>query len=116
MLYQKELTKSSYMESRTLNQQTDNLTLNQKVAHANVAINQPIDKIINWDSYSSWNKLVRHIALIIKLKTNWVNKKRCINRTTYFSYLLPKDLELGLKTICKLTKVESSLKTTQTVS
>ena len=39
MLYQKEMTKSSYMESRTLNQQTDNLTLNQKVAHANVAIN-----------------------------------------------------------------------------
>ena len=57
-----------------------------------------------------------YIALIIKLKTNWVNKKRCINRTTYFSYLLPKNLELGLKTICKLTKVESSLKTTQTVS
>ena len=41
------------MESRTRNQQTDNLTLNQKVAHENVAINQPIDKIIHWDSYSS---------------------------------------------------------------
>ena len=81
-LDQKELTKSSYMESPTRNQQTDNLTLNQKVAHANVAINQPVDKIIHWDFYSSWNKLVRHIAWIIKLKTNWVNKKRCINRTT----------------------------------
>ena len=46
-LYQKELTKSSYMESPTRNQQTDNLTLNQKVAHANVAINQPVDKIIH---------------------------------------------------------------------
>ena len=41
------------MESRTRNQQTDNLTLNQKVAHENVAISQPIDKIIHWDSYSS---------------------------------------------------------------
>ena len=65
---------------------------------------------------------MRHIAWIIKLKTNWVNKKRCINRTTDFSYLLPKDLELSIKTICKLAQVESfpdeycSLKTTQTGS
>ena len=34
ILYQKEPTKSSYMESPTRNQQTDNLTLNQNVAHA----------------------------------------------------------------------------------
>ena len=94
ILYQKELAKSSYMDFPTRNQQIDNLTLNQRVAHANVAINQPIDKIINWDSYSSWNKLVKHIAWIIKLKTKWVNKKRCIIRTTNFPYLLPKDLNL----------------------
>ena len=95
------------MESPTRNRQTDNLTLNQKVAHANVAINQPIGKIIHWESYSSWSKLVRHIAWIIKLKTDWVNKKRCINRTTDFSYLSQNDLELGIKTICKLVQVES---------
>ena len=94
ILYQKELAKSSYMEFPTRNQQIDNLILHQRVAHANVAINQPIDKIINWDSYSSWNKLVRHIAWIIKLKTKWVNKKRCIIRTTDFPYLSPKDLNL----------------------
>ena len=109
------------MESPTRNQQTENLTLNQKVAHANATINQPIDKIVHWDSYSSWNKLLRHIAWIIKLKTKWVNIKRCISRTTDFSYLPPKDLELGIKTICKLAQVESfpheycSLKTTQTM-
>ena len=58
----------------------------------------------------------------IKLKTNWVNKKRCISKTTDFSYLSSKDLELAMKTICRVGKVESfpeeyqSLKTTQTVS
>ena len=122
ILYQKELKKSSYMESPIRNEQTGNVTLNQKVAHANVAINQPIDKINHWDSYSSWNKLVRNIAWTIKLKTNWVNKNCCINRTTDFSYLFPKDLKLSIKTICKLAQVESfsdeycSLNTTQAVS
>ena len=63
---------------------------------------------------------MRHIAWIIKLKINWVNKKRCKNRHR-FLYLLPKDLELGIKTICKLPQVKSfpdqycSLKTTQVV-
>ena len=95
------------MESPTCNQQTDNVALNQNAAHANIAINQPIDKIIHRDSYSSSNKLAKHIAWIIKLKTNWVNKKRCINRTTDFSYLSQNDLELGIKTICKLVQVES---------
>ena len=118
-MYKKELTKRSYLNSPIRTQQTDNLTLNQRVAHANVAINQPIDKIIHWDSYSFWNKLVRHIVWIIKLKTNWVNKKRCIIRTTDFSYLSPKDLQFSIKTICKLAQVESfpdeycSLKATQ---
>ena len=65
---------------------------------------------------------MRDIAWIIKLKSNWVNKKLCINRTTGFSYLPPKDLELGIKTTCNFAQVESfsddyhSLKTTQTVS
>ena len=80
------------MESPTRNQQTDNLTLNQKVPHANVAINQPIDKIIHWDSYSSWNKLVRHIAWITKFKTNWVNKKTLHKQNHRFFIFIAKGL------------------------
>ena len=52
--YKKDLIKSSYMESSFCNQGTDNLTLNQKVAHANVTINQPIEKVIHWDFHSFW--------------------------------------------------------------
>ena len=95
------------MEFSTRNQETDNLTQNQKVAQANVAINQPIDKIIHGDSYSFWKKLVRHTVWIIMLKTNWVNKNGSINRTVHFSYLSPKDLELGINTICMLAQIET---------
>lgn len=49
---------------------------------------------------------MRHIARIIKVKTDWVNKKSCIKRATDFPYFLPKDLELGIKTICKAAQVE----------
>ena len=31
---------------------------------------------INWSYYSSWRKLVRHIAILLQLKSRWVNKKR----------------------------------------
>ena len=102
--YKKDLIKSSYMESSFCNQGTDNLTLNQKIAHANVAINQPIDKIIHWDFYS---ELMKYVVWITKLKTKWVNKKRCANRTIDFSYLSLKDRKLDLKTICKLAHIES---------
>ena len=64
-LNQKELTKSSYMESSTRNQLADNLTLKRKVTYAKVKINQLTENIIHWDYYSSWNILVRHIPCII---------------------------------------------------
>ena len=74
ILYQKELT-WGYMEPQTRNQQTDNLTLNRELAHVNVTINQPIERITHWDYSSFWNKLVRHITWIIKLKKRLLTKR-----------------------------------------
>ena len=58
----------------------------------------------------------------MKLKANWVNTKTLRKQNHRFSYLLPKDVELGIKTMCKVAQVDSFLdeycllKTTQTVS
>ena len=57
ILYQKDLAKSSYMEFPTRNQQIENLTLNQRVAHANVAINIPLTRLL--------------IGTLILLGINW---------------------------------------------
>ena len=32
-------------------------------------------QIIKWDSYSSWDKLVHHLVLIVKIKQNQINSQ-----------------------------------------
>lgn len=36
---------------------------------------------------------MKYVVWMTKLKTKWVNKRRCINRTIDFSYLSLKDIE-----------------------
>ena len=37
----------------------------------------------NWEYYSSWDKLTRHVALIIKIKRNWLASKRSTQKQNF---------------------------------
>ena len=42
---------------------------------------------INWERYSSFFTLTRHVAWIIKLKSNWIKRKRGALKRESFSFL-----------------------------
>ena len=60
-------------------------------------------------SYSSWNKLVRHVALLVKIKQNWVNIKRKPNSKVGFSRLLPDEIQNAKMILCRVAQLESYL-------
>ena len=64
-------------------------------------------QIIKWDSYSSWNKLVRHVALLVKIKQNWVNSKRQSNSKVDFSRLSPDEIQNAKIILCRVAQLES---------
>ena len=37
----------------------------------------------NWEYYSSWDKLTRHVALIIKIKRNCLGSKRSTQKPNF---------------------------------
>lgn len=102
--YKKDLTKSSYMESSFCNQGTNNLTLNQKLAQANVTINQPIEKITLWDFHS---ELMKYVVWMTKLKTKWVKTLYKQNHR-FFILITKRHRKLDFNTICKLAHIELS--------
>ena len=63
-------------EINVRNQFEESLEINSSlITHSSKKENCNDYQIIKWDSYSSWNKLVRHVVLLVKIKQNWVNKK-----------------------------------------
>ena len=54
------------------------------ITHSSKKENCNSYQIIKWDSYSSWNKLIRHVTLLVKIKQNWVNSKRKSNSKVDF--------------------------------
>ena len=64
-------------------------------------------QIIKWDSYSSWNKLVRHVALLVKIKQNWVNSKRKSNSKVDFSRLSPDEIQNAKIILFSVAQLES---------
>ena len=61
---------------------------------------------INWNIYSEYYKLVRHVSWIIKLKTNYLNNKRN-NTETNTLQLTTNDIEIGKCEIFKECQKES---------
>ena len=64
-------------------------------------------QIIKWDSFSSWNKLVRHVALLVKIKEDWVNSKRKSNREVDFIRLSPDEFQNAKMILCRVAQLES---------
>ena len=57
----------------------------------------------NWEYYSSWDKLTRNVALIIKIKRNWLASKRSTQKPN-FKFVNVSELhksELNLLRFCQ---------------
>ena len=63
-----------------------------KVQIQTIASDELKTTYIKWEHYSSFTKLVRHIALIIKLRQKWINKNRGYSETIQLNHLSVSDL------------------------
>ena len=95
-------------EINTRNQFEENSGINIGLTtHNSKSENCNTYQIIKWDSYSSWNKLVRHVALLVKIKQNWVNSKRKSNSKVNFSRLSPDEFQNAKMILCRVAHLES---------
>ena len=88
-----------------------NLTINHYSKETSVLNRQPEKQShcrirINWEYYSSFSKIVRHIAWIIKLKRNWIASKYNLSKPN-FNYLSVDELRETESIIFKLCQNES---------
>lgn len=87
-----------------------------------IAENHKICPVIKWNHYSSWRKLIRHTAWIIKLKSNWLKWKRGCSSRESFTTLTASDISDTELEVCRISQIESytneyrSLKTNNVVS
>ena len=65
---------------------------------------------LNWEYYSSFTKLTRHLAWIIKLFKNWLNWKRGHASKEDFNYLKFKDIQDSRALLFHLAQHESYMK------
>ena len=69
-------------------------TQNEKLSVNNKNMKSSIKKFtLIWECYSSFTKLIRHLAWIMKLLRNWLNWKRGHPVKEDFSYLKLKDIQ-----------------------
>ena len=62
---------------------------------------------INWEGYSSFSTLTRHVAWIIKLKTNWIKRKRGALIRESFSFLTATELASSRTLLLQVMQQES---------
>ena len=81
------------------NQESKDFTINEMVTSD---MPKPLDKIIIWELYSKFAKLIRCVAWILKLKCNWILKHRNKEETQTNFVLLPSDLEESILSLCQI--------------
>ena len=72
--------------------------------------------VLKWEHFSSWSKLIYHVAALLKIKNNWLLWKQ--GKTDHInskSFNL-QDLKQAVKEICKLAQYESLPREYQTLS
>ena len=65
--------------------------------------------IISWERFSSWTKIRRCYAWILKLKKRWVEVKRNGKSSIDTSFLDVEDIEAATQELCRISQVESKL-------
>ena len=57
--------------------------------------------VLKWEDFSSWSKLMYHVAVLLKIKTNWLIWKRGKTDRIDFKSFSLQDLKQAVKEICK---------------
>ena len=60
------------------------------------------NEFINWSHYSLLTKLVRHLAWILKLKTNWLKWKRGSSERVNFNFFTPSEIATSKLVLCEI--------------
>ena len=76
------------------------------ITHSSKKENCNSYQIIKWDSYSSWN-IHHHVALVAKIKQNWINSKRKSNSKVDFSRLSSHEIQNAKIILCRVAQLES---------
>ena len=63
---------------------------------------------IKWSRSSSLTKLVRHLAWILKFKTNWLKWKRGSSQGLNFKFFTPSEIATSKLVLCEIAQKESS--------
>ena len=65
------------------------------------------NEVIKWNHYSNWFKLLRHVSWILKIKNNWISKKRKTGKTFDFTTLTPGEISTAERVIYEIAQMES---------
>ena len=76
------------------------------ITHSSKKENCNSYQIIKWDSYSSWN-IHHHVALVTKIKQNWIKSKRKSNSKVDFSRLSSHEIQNAKIILCRVAQLES---------
>ena len=88
----------------TRNRSDENLGINISLTtHNSKTKNCNSYQIIKRDSYSLWNKVVRHVVLLVKIKQNWVNSKGKSNTKVHFSRSSPDEIQNAKMISCRVS-------------
>ena len=73
--------------------------LNREISSRNI--------FISWSLYLSLTKLLRHLAWILKLKTNWLKCKRRSLERVNFNFFTPSEIATSKLLLCEIVQKES---------
>lgn len=85
-----------------------NTLISNEVENVNTDMHKSNPKpFINWEYYSSLNKLLRHISWFVKLKNNWLKAKRGEQDREKFTYISTNELRESLTFVIKVSQTET---------
>ena len=100
---------SSENDRNTTEAATANLyqELNAYTSEVKSAVTNTSRLTIFWEYYSSWNKIKRHVAWIVKLKANWLKWKRKEKKRENFNFVTCEELLKSETYLLKMSQEES---------
>jgi len=80
---------------------------NVNTSATTTSINDTPSNIVDWERYSTFTKLIRSIAWILKFKNHWLSKHRNLQHDETTEQLSANDVQHAVLTLCKLAQVEA---------
>ena len=81
--------------------------LNVYTSEVKSAVKNTSRPTIFWEYYSTWNKIKRHVAWIMKLKANWLKWKRKEKKRENFNFVTCEELLKSKTYLLKMPQEES---------